>query len=610
MYIKFDKGYKYSSAKTIDSELSEDLEAFDDAGYVLTENDLVVDIDDLDKKSIEALIKDFDIGTQIVWTDRGAHLYFKRPNGFNRARGVTALGLKVEYKTSNNTRATTIKRNGKERDVLNKGCRETLPDFLVPNRKYHSLLGMDEGDGRNDALYKHKRLIAHLEDHNRILRFINQHILASPLDEKEFQTLSREEEILGGKDRENIVADMIMRDYSTVLYNGHVYFYDRNHYITNEDILKRKVWEYCPNEKTRYVNEVKDQIEGRCELVDSEKVFKVKFKNGYLDEGEFVPMDYIDFTPYYIDIDYDPNAKPVEIVDEYLDNLSGYDEDYKQFILEIFGHCLITDPEVKRAIAKFFIFVGNGGEGKGTFLQIVEKILGKDNVCKLSISEMTNESYFTNIEGKLANLGDDIQNEPITGKQMRKLKNVSTADSITLRALYENARPAQPIATLIFTSNNILKSFDKDESYKRRVVWCPMFSKPKKAEFNFITKVTTPEALSYWIRLAVEAYQRLYERGNIKIPKVVEEYNTEYHLQNNNTIEFASELTDKEIDGMRLKEIYETYEAWCTENSYSPLSKKELRKSIEELKGYIFKPYRNPNINGGKTTRVFVKKES
>ena len=53
-----------------------------------------------------------------------------------------------------------------------------------------------------------------------------------------------------------------------------------------------------------------------------------------------------------------------------MNHLTNNDESYRTLLFEILGHTLIVDKEVKRMLAKFFIFIGGGGNGKGTLLQI------------------------------------------------------------------------------------------------------------------------------------------------------------------------------------------------------------------------------------------------
>ena len=67
-----------------------------------------------------------------------------------------------------------------------------------------------------------------------------------------------------------------------------------------------------------------------------------------------------------------------------------------------------------------------------------------------------------------------------------------------------------------------------------------MYSKPTKKDRNFIEKVTTPEALKYWMKLIVEAYMRLYQNEEFTESEIVNDFNAKYHEMNNNCIEFLA----------------------------------------------------------------------
>lgn len=607
-YQRFDRGQKYSSSHDENREISDNCEAFDDAGLILKADDFVVDIDCLDRHQIEALIETFDIKTQTVWTDRGVHFYFKRDKSFTRASGVCALGFKVEYKHYDNRYALTIKRNGEMRKVDNDGVRTPMPKIFKPIKSKRVLLGMCDGDGRNEALYELKRHTARYGGVKKILKFVNDYIFAVPLDQHEFETVARDEVITGEKDGENVIAEIIAKEKRVVKYNGSIYFYDGVSYTNDVDDITRIIYPYCPDQKTRYIDEIIKQLNYKVELVRNTD-FKINFKNGYLYDGEFYPYTYRGFTPYYIPQEYHSNAQPVKIVDDYLDQLSGGDQDYKDFILEIFASALVLNREFKRSLSKFFIFVGDGGNGKGTLLQIIEKILGESNISSCSITELCDEKYLNNLAGKLANLGDDIQNEPINKKQMKILKNLSSGDNIQIRYLYENSISMRLNPTLIFTSNHKVKTFDKDYSYKRRVVWCPMYTKPNSIDPRFISKLTTDEALEYWIRLLIEAYKRLYKNGHYTKAQPVESFTEEYHRENDSTIEFVELLEENEIIMKRPPEVYKQYELWCENNGENLQSKSRLREQLANV-GYEVVPIHRKDFNGGKTAKVYMKKGS
>lgn len=578
MFIEFDDNVKYPKKN---ADIADTHEAFKNAGYLLTENDLVIDIDTVPRAVIEKVISLFNIKTQVVWTPRGAHFYFKKPQGFRGSKKVCPLGFEVEYKHLSNTKQVTIKQDGELRIIENFGIREDLPEIFFTHKKLEPLVGLDENDGRNNALFAHRMKIHDLRQWKSVLRFINNNVFAAPLPEEEFQTVSRDGvQLETGQNSEPEVARVLMNKYKVVSYLGRLYWIENNHFITDEEKLVRMVFAEVGEVKTRYIEEVLRQMRNRAPLIDPSKVFDIKLQNGILRAGEFIEVDYQDFTPYSIDVAYYEDATPVPIVDEYLDHLTGGDPAYKNRLLEILAHPLIVDPEFKRMLAKFFIFVGGGGNGKGTLLSIVKTILQQKNCSALSIKQMADERYFNIMQNKLVNLGDDIEDEFINKDQMKLLKNISTCDYVTTRVLYENAKDAVLTCSLIFTSNHILKSKEKGDSYKRRVDWLPMFSKPTKKDPRFVEKLTTQQALQYWLKLIIDGYKRLYKNAAFSDCEAVQNFNEDYHRMNNNILEFLEDRTETSWIGKQKRESYREYKQWAEENDEFPLSAEKFHEEL------------------------------
>lgn len=600
MYIEFLEGKKYPAKN---ADMSDRHEHFKDAGYVLTENDLIVDIDCLEKEVIRKMITIFNIKTQIVWTDRGAHLYFKKPAGFRGSKKVCPLGFEVEYKHKSNTSGyITIKRDGVLRTIENEGVREDIPPILFSRRRLDSLLGIDEGEGRNAALFAHRMKIHDMPLWINALRFINNHIFATPLSEDEFQTITRDVKINAGKDDEPAVADFIMSKYKVVKYFGSLYFLHEGRYSNDEDILMRTIFNEVGPKKTRYVKEVYEQLKLRVPLIADSKQFDIKLRNGILRDGDFIEIDFQEFTPYHIDIPYNPNAEPVKVVDEYLDHLTKRDPDYRKLILEIIAHTLIVNKEFKRLLGKFFIFVGDGGNGKGTLLSIIRTILGAKNCTGLSIKDMTDERYFVTMNGRLANLGDDIEDKPLDNVQIKIIKNISTCDFVATRELFKQSKEVELTTSLIFTSNHILKSFEKGESLKRRILWLPIYSKPSKKDSKFISKLTSEAALEYWLKLILEAYFRLHEKETFTECQLVKDFNADYHLENNTVLQYLEDYEKDFFLGKRSPEAFEHYETWCIENGLSVQSSKLFRQTLYD----VFNIEIGHKKINGKTAKVFI----
>lgn len=608
MFIEFLENEKFpkKNAATADTPHS-----FKDAGYIIKDNELIVDIDVLEKSVIQKIIDTFNIKTQITWTPRGAHFYFTKPQGFNERmkQKICPLGFNVEYKHQKNSKYITVKQNGELRIIENEHAREELPDIFYCNKRLDSLLGIEDGEGRNNALFAHRMKIHHLKQWKSILRFINNNVIAVPLAEEEFKVIARDAvKTAANKNNQPEMADYFISKHKTVLFSNKLYWYDGSEYITDEDLLRRLVFEEVGNMKTAYVDEVIKQMKYRAPLVP-QKVFDIKLTNGILRNGQFIEVEYNEFTPFSIDVPFLEDIEPVPIVDEYLDHLTNNDLDYKLRLLETLAHPLVVDKDFKRMLAKFFIFIGGGGNGKGTLLRIIGEILGKKNCSALSIKQMADERYFATMIGKLANLGDDIEDEYINKEQIKLLKNISTCDYVSTRNLFEMAKDYELTLSLIFTSNHLLKAREKGDSYRRRVDWMPMFTKPSKKDPKFIEKLTTPEALKYWVHLIVKAYMRLYRQHGFTPCTIIDDFNNEYHKFNDNLNDFLDDLTVDHFINKGKNEVYREYKIWCEDTDEKPQAKEKLFTRICEK---FRLQHQKVTIGGGKgrtSSTVFTLKD-
>ena len=483
-YIEFVEGGKHAPK---DSDIMDSPDHFKDAGYLIQENEIIIDIDEpkFDRATFDKMIKMFGIETETVFTDRGVHLYFEYKGRILKKNYTCALGFDVEVKNHKNL-AVTVKRDGVLRETINKGKRQPWPKYLKPptNKKqeYDKLVGLADGDGRNNKLWEHCNKIQGLQDKNVVVRFINECVFDEPLSETEFQAATRDRDVSDGGPTEYVIATELMDQHKIVKFGNQLYHRSEGRYVSKLEHLERLTYNYCGEVKTHFVNEVISQFEKRCRYMDDEEGqhFPVQFKNGVLKDGKFYPIEYQDFTPHYVAHHYDPEAAPVEIVDYFLDHLSSGDGVYRDLICEIMGHCLITDPSVKAALAIIPILVGDGRNGKGTFLKVLRKIFGPSNISTLSVQQMNREQYLYSMKGKLINLGDDLENRPFNYEQLKVIKNVSSADSIELRELFKHSMSTVLTSTLIFTSNHLVKTFDKDYSVKRRIKWLPVYQKPER----------------------------------------------------------------------------------------------------------------------------------
>ena len=619
MYIQYKNGTK-RPFKDADGEYvySPDLDAFNTCGIVLTDTDIVLDFDNVDKQILRNLIKVLNINTEICWTERGVHLFFKKPNGVKfPVNAIAKCGLPVEYKKKTGKNISiTRKMNGVPRETYNLGKREELPEFLYPFKKGTdsdtvNLSTLQQGS-RNNNLFKYGLLIKSLKNWQTYLKWANENILDEPLPEKEIDAIVNSVQAHeGGTDNEFSedynLAQRIIKEKRVYLYKELLWVLISDEPLTwssQDEHLRKAIGEIAKGQSASMLSAIFTQLKYHAPIIREDTIFPVRFANGTLENGHFDTDDDERFSPYTINIVYDKHAQSVKIVDDYLNHLTQNDENYKRVVLEMMGHCLITNPEKKKALGKFFFLHGGGGNGKGTLLEIITAILGRSNVSNVSPKQLKDERYSNALIGKLANLADDVEDVSLDNDIMKIMKNISTCDNIQLRKLNHNAIETRVTATLINTTNHLLKSFEKGDSFRRRMLWLPMFTKVEKFDGTFITRITAPQALSYWVRLIIEAYERLWANGEFTKSEMLNEAQTEYHRNNNNTIMFLEDTPESEIRWRTISDIYTSYEQWCDDACEKPLAKIRLTESIRQLLNLESKLTWLPN--GSNRGRYFV----
>lgn len=592
---------------------SDNHHSFENCNICIPSNLMVIDIDNgINIVKAEKILNKFNITTMMVQTTRGVHLWFKKPLGIRlKKEYVCKIGVKCEYKNSRNTpQGLRFKRKGVARNIINEDLYDNLPElpnFLLPHSSGTDLSSLGDGDGRNNGLFSHMCNIT--EDRELIANIINEYVFDEPLDDSEIQNILKFDASSSANDILNIVNE-VMITLDTQIYNNRLYFkFDNDKYISDERRFYHKI-------ATTYVDLLsKDHVEIYKQCCakspwNDEREFPINIRNGHIFNGEFKPFRYTGFTPFYIDISYNKNAKESKVVREYLDHISGGDKDYEKNFIQMFTYPLIYDFSYKSSHANIFFIVGDGANGKGTTLKLLRALYNPENASANSPEDLLDNSRLPRMRDKLINLGDDVEDKPINTKAMKMLKNISTADTIVLRDLYEKASEEVIAPTLIFATNHLLKSFEKGIAYKRRVRWFPLYNKPSERKPNFISELLKRENLEYFFKLMIEELPNVYENG-IKFCDTVLNYTEEYHFHNDPSLLFYTEneevITEEYLDGeTKFTEVYDHYLRWHEENfgDDKPLSKKKIKETLEEN-----------NIDtsvvvniGGKTQRVMKRR--
>lgn len=482
---------------------------------------------------------------------------------------------------------------------------DEVPEELLPVNTQIDLLNLKEGDGRNDSLFKYILVLQGVEMDKevikRILNNTNDFILSEPLSQDELDMITRDEAFekpmfYSGKTfMHDKFGDYLRRQFNIIRFNRQLHCYRNGIYITGHRYIENLMLQVIPSIKANQRTEVLKYLE--VKIPDDEDIqlqeTKIAFRNGVLDmlTGELLP-----FSPEYvvtnmIPWDYNPNAYD-ELMDKTLDKISCYDPDIRMLLEECAGYCLYRKNDLETS----FILTGSGSNGKSTYLEALECMLGQNNVSNLDIAELDDRFSTVMLAGKLANIGDDISNEFLQGKTIAVFKKIVSANSIKAENKGQDVFFFKPYTKLLFSANNIPRMQSKGfDAIKRRIAIIPFnahFSKNDPDYDNTVKwKLKSQSAMEYMIQLALKGLKRALDNGFTESSKVNQE--VEQFEKDNNPIlgwlESLGEESDADlisyIERTPVNDLYVSYDSYCCQNGFKATSNAEFSKQIQKKFG-------------------------
>ena len=178
---------------------------------------------------------------------------------------------------------------------------------------------------------------------------------------------------------------------------------------------------------------------------------------------------------------------------------------------EIFGWCLDLDSPIQRAI----VFVGEGANGKSTFLNVLVTFLGRENCVAVTLQSLSKNRFDkAQLFGKMANIHADLPASLITDTSV--IKSLTGGDSISAEKKFQDGFTFVNRAKQIFSANQLPIIDDESPAIWRRIV---LISFPnrflgKNDDKDLIKKLTAHEELSGLFNIALQGLARIKEKGD------------------------------------------------------------------------------------------------
>ena len=466
---------------------------------ILDGQSILLDFDDSEQaRTALKIVRDLDLKCRVYKTTRGVHILFKNSKVKRCGTGVKlACGLTADIKVGANA-YSILKFDGKEREILRDSSDvQDVPRFFVPVRTKLDFLNMKKGEGRNQSLFNYILTLQSngfsIDESRECLEVINKYVLAEPLRQSELDTIMRDDAFskpifFNGKtflfDK---FSEYLKNNARIVKINGQLHIYENGIYVDSREKIESEMIQHIPNLNRAKRTEVLEYLNILIrDNKEQSPAHLIAFKNGIYNilDDELLPFSERYIITNKIDFNYNPHAES-ELVDATLDKLSCNDNEIRSLLEEAIGYCFYRRNE----LGKSFMLVGDGSRergasnGKSTFLDMVKTLLGENNITSLDLSELNQKFQNAELFGKLANVGDDIDDNFIPNSAI--FKKLVTGERIQVQRKGERPFEFNNYAKLLFSANEIPKIKDRGGAIQRRLVIIPFLAHFTKQDPDF-----------------------------------------------------------------------------------------------------------------------------
>ena len=571
----------------------EEVAEFDNVAVIVPKGYVVLDFDTQTDADIMLKIVDgLGLKCRVMKTTRGIHCWFRSPEESpkNFIKNRLAIGIYCDRKSGGRNAYVKIRSDGKDRPwirtVETKEI-QVLPKWLTsvsaPSGKF-SFKGMGEGSGRNQELFNY---IVYLqakgftkEEIRETIPIINEYVFEDPLPDSEIGTICRDEafkpdEVIKEEQEKKkseikfnhiAVAEEIISQHKLIKYNGVIYEFLDNYYQPTE-FLNMYVRETFVGAKKNQVGEVTAYISDMRQIKSGSirvNPYILNLENTRYDirSGKCLPFDpdVIEFDR--IPVKYDPSAYCADL-DKMLNRVFLGDKEVINLFEEMIGSILIKHNRYQKG----FLFYGSGSNGKSTILDLIKTFLSPPNYSTIALERVTERFITAELEHKLANIGDDVDNVII--KDTGTLKKIFAGNTIMVERKSEKPFMIEPYATHIYSCNAIPRSFDKSDGFYRRWMIIPFNARFSSDDPDYDPliedKITTPDALSYLLNIGIRGANRLIRQGRFTEPQSVKDALEAYKADNSTVLSW---IEDKDLSEDYFLDkprdvTYSEFADWC-----------------------------------------------
>jgi P4 family phage/plasmid primase-like protien len=260
---------------------------------------------------------------------------------------------------------------------------------------------------------------------------------------------------------------------------------------------------------------------------------------------------------------------------------------------ELFGYCLF--PSYQGQV--FFILHGAPGTGKGTLMEVLERIVGRERYTGVRMDTLGETHGLAPLKNSYVNFDPETAYVSKEGENI--LKFSTGGGDMTINEKYEKQITVPLTVRFVMSCNTLPKFNDRTDALWQRIVLIP-FENPVPLDKTLAAEIVLAKVwpeLSGVIGWAIKGLMRLLERGCTRSgaftpSKRADEILSQHRLASDHFRNWYQTFVEKVEDDKQtlLTKAYEHYCTWSRRSNYSPCGKDIFVTAIENKGHKVGRP--------------------
>ncbi len=254
-------------------------------------------------------------------------------------------------------------------------------------------------------------------------------------------------------------------------------------------------------------------------------------------------------------------------------------EKYLKTLKQIMAYCFLPSMPIHR----IFCFIGDGLNGKGTYLRLIENLIGDDNKCASEIETLASNRFETfKLYKKLACIIGEIDKGVF--RKTKTIKSLSGDDLIRFEKKGKDGFDSHNYAKPLIATNHLPETTDKAKGFYRR--WTIVDFPNEFSEKKDILSEIPEKEYNNFCKQSINILKELLKDGEFHNDGTIQNREDNYEKHSNRIGDFVKIYCDVgEECWVPFKEFCEYYNEYLISEGFNKKSKIEIGRAII-LKGY------------------------